>query len=376
MTEISNALTIDDFHQLKQDSQPTSRAEIARKICYHIEQESYGGQNYELACEIALYLQKDKEIIVRKSLAENICGSEKASPDLIFKLAMDDRDEVALPVLSQSPIINDETLIAIMPAIEKVNRLVAIANRRFLSVTVSTMLAERKIEEVATALLSNDSAIIDEMVILQIAHHHPKSKNVLNKMMGRMPLPTSAVNHMVRMQQQAAGQLNKAPAEIKSFSSLDTDQLRDDIKRFKLLGASPSHKHCNVLIDQIEARHPVAATHLILMMCMGLKPLFIQAMSRNVNMPIDTIEAYLNAGAPQFSLLMNKSGVSASLYPLMHYVFEAMQNNFKQGVEPISQEFAENMVISMISAEKSKINFATTIGKPLSKALRLSYQHS
>ena len=97
------------------------------------------------------------------------------------------------------------------------------------------MLVERHLEEVVVALLTNESAIIDDEVIVQIAHKHARSKSVLSKMMKRMPLPANAVNHMVKMQQTGT-QENHVPTEIRSFTSLDREMLREDTLSLMFLG--------------------------------------------------------------------------------------------------------------------------------------------
>jgi len=374
MTNFSSAevLTIEDFKQLQRNPLPESRASIASKIGHQFDFLAEESVEHHIACEIAFFLQKDDEKIVRVALAESVQNSESAPKKLVLLLAMDVEDEVAMPVLKNSPKIGDEDLIAMLPKIQKPVRLITIAERKFISVTVSSMLAERNVEDVVIALLANDSAIIDDEVILQIAHKHSRSKPILSKMMRRMPMPAAAVNHMVKMQQ-ASGQENHAPSEIKSFTSLDKDELKSDVLTLMFLGRTPNDEACQHMIAQLEKQKKLSATFMLLAMCLGHERFFILYMAHNTRLPHERVQELCNVGEAEFSMLMNKSGISPSLYSLMYHVYKGMETTLAEGIEGGTREFAQAMIECLIAAEGKKVNFATTIGKPLAKALKETF---
>ena len=328
---------------------------------------------HHIASEIAFYLQKDDETIVRVALAESVYNSETAPKELLLLLAMDEEDDVAIPVLKFSPRIVDEDLIELLPKIDKANRLVAVAERKFLSVTVSTMLVELDIEDVVVSLLANDSAIVDDEVILHIAYKHSHSKPIFSRMMRRMPVPTAAVNHMVKMQQSSAGQEEHKVSEIKSFSSLEKDELKDDVLTLLFLGREPSIEACEYMLTQLENKGKVSATLMLLAMCLGHEKLFVTYMAQNTKLPRERVEELCMVGEQEFSMLMNKSGISPSLYPLMFHIYQGMENNLQQGIKEGTKEFSESMVECLIETEEKGVNFATTIGKPLAKALKETF---
>lgn len=365
-------LTIEDFELLQNNKQPESRESIARKIGAHFAHAVAESVEHHIASEIAFYLQKDDETIVRAALAESVYDSETAPKQLILLLAMDDDDTVAIPVLKHSPQIIDEDLVELLPKIEKPSRLVAVAERKFLSVTVTTMLVERDIEDVVVSVLANDSAIVDDEVILHIAYKHANSKPIFSRMMKRMPVPTAAVNHMVKMQQSSNQVLPKA-TEIKSFSSLEKDELKDDVLTLMFLGREPSVEACEHMLRQLEAKGKVSATLMLLAMCLGHEQFFITYMADNTKLPRERVEELCGVGEQEFSMLMNKSGISPSLYPLMFHIYKGMRQNLKQGNPQGTQEFAEAMIECLIETETKGINFATTIGKPLAKALKETF---
>lgn len=366
-------LTAHDFVQLQKNRLPDTRAAVAEKVGAHIDATDGEGNEYKIACEIAFYLQKDKEDIVRISLAKGLKDSEKAPTQLIFLLAMDEHDEVAIPILRESPRLQDDDIIQLLPRIKAPMRLCAVAERKFISVTVSSMLAERNVEEVAVRLLSNDSAVIDDEVILQIAHRYARSQDVLGQMMKRMPLPAMAVNHMVKMQQ-SSGQENRKPSEIKSFTSLEKDKLKSDVLSLMFLGQDPDEKSCQHMIKQLESENKITATLMLLAMCLGQRRFFISYMAQNTYLPVSRVEELANVGEAEFSMLMNKSGISPSLYSLMYWVYMGMMRSLEKKIVPGSQAFVNEMVDELIRAEKQKVNFATTIGKPLAKALRETFR--
>ncbi|GEM_PF-3801729 len=368
----SEWLTIEDFKQLQQNPLPESRESVARKIGHHFDHTSQETVEYKIACEIAFHLQKDSETMVRVALAESIHQSEQAPKQLILLLAMDDEDAVALPILKESPQIDDQDLIDLLPKIDLPERLIAIAERKFITVTVSSMLAERNFEDVVVSLLANDSAIIDDEVILQISHKHARSKSILQRMMKRLPMPTKAVSHMVTVQQ-SGEQENRRPSDMRSFSSLDKEELKNDLLTLMFLGRDPSDEACEQMVTKLEEQNKVSATFMLLAMCLGHERFFLAYMAHNTHLPRERVEELSNVGEQEFSLLMNKSSVSPSLYPLMYHVYEGMEKCLQGSSQAGTKEFADEMIQCLIAAESKGINFATTVGKPLAKALKETF---
>jgi len=368
----TSRLSQEDFHKLKHDSSSQARIGVASKIGSHLEVTRRDSSEYEILCDIALYLQKDTEKSVRLSLAQSVQSCENAPNQLVLLLAMDDDDEVAVPILKYSPVISDQDLVHLIPKINSSLRLVAVAERKFLSVTVSCALAELQIEPVAVALLSNETAIMDNSVILQIAQRHARSKDILNQMIKRMPVPTVALGHMVRMQQ-ADEQENTAPTEVKSFTSLEPRVIQSDVLDLMLLGNAPSDEDCLSVLKSFDERDNVTALLALLAMSIGQEAFFISYMAYNTNLPKERIVAICEE-RERFAMLLNQSGISPSLYGLTEYMFQGMHYCLSKGKQPLSKDFAMSMIEVLIRAEAQKINFATTIGKPLAKVLKQMFK--
>lgn len=362
-------LTIEDLNLLKQSKQPEARQAIAQKIGFHFDSSSQESEEYHIASEIAFYLQEDDEVPVRIALAESMHKSEHAPHQLVILLAQDEEDAVAIPVLKDSPVITKDDLIHLLPKIDKESRLVAVAERKYLSVTVSSLLVERNIENVVLSLLKNHSAIVDDDVILQIAYKYSRSSAILERMLKRMPLPISAVNHMVEIQQ-SHEQNNVPVCEIKSFTVIEKDELKNDLFTLMFLGQNPSQETCSDMIEQMKRQNKVTATFMLLSMCLGQENFFNSCMAHNTGLPLTQVEALCNAGQQEFFMLMNKSGVSPSLYPLMFHTYQGMQKSIDKGFSGGTAEFGEAMIECLLAAESQNINFATTLGKPLAKVLK------
>ena len=371
--KLSNELlTIEDFKLLQQNKQPEARETIARKIGFHFDSTAKESVEYCIACEIAFYLQKDDEAPVRIALAKSVHKSDNAPTQLVLLLAMDDEDAVSLPILQYSPVLKTSDLMDVLPKIDKPSRLIAVAKREFLSVTVSSMLVERNIENVVASLLENNTAILGDEVVLQIAYKYSRSRPILNRMMKRMPLPTLAVNHMVKIQQ-SAEQQNSRPSEIQSFSSLQKEDLKNDLLTLMFLGRKPSAETCDQMIMQIEKQGKASATFMLLALCLGQEQFFMHYMAYNTKLPVERVAELCNVGEQEFAMLMNKSGISPSLYPLIFHTFNGMERAIENKLEGGTVEFGIAMIECLMESEAKNINFATTIGKPLSKALKETF---
>lgn len=370
MSKLTNELlTIEDFKLLQQSREPESREAIAKKIGFHFDSTQKESVEYKVACEIAFYLQKDDEVPVRIALAQSVQESQNAPKQLVLLLAMDEQDAVAIPLLQYSPVITKYDLISILPKVVKQNRLLAVAQRNYLSVTVCSLLADRSFEEIVMALLNNDSAVIDDEVILQIAYKYSRSSKVLKNLLHRVPMPTRAVEHMVRIQQEKTK--NKSAVEqVQSFSLIEKDELKNDLLTLMFLGGNPSQETCEHMISQLEKKNKVTATFMLLSMCLGQDRFFNSYIAHNTGLPVERVKPLCNTGEQEFSMLMNKSGISPSLYPLMFHTYQAMVAALDNSMIAGSKEFSTAMIHCLSEAEAKGVNFATTLGRPLAKALR------
>jgi uncharacterized protein (DUF2336 family) len=119
----------------------------------------YSAEQIDLFNEVIAKLAAAIEPVARAKLAARLAPEPAAPAGVIRMLAFDDNIEVARPVLSESPCLDDSDLIANASS-KSQQHLVAISERKNLSEAVTDVLVTRGDREVACSVSKNPSARI------------------------------------------------------------------------------------------------------------------------------------------------------------------------------------------------------------------------
>lgn len=366
-------LTPADLQRLKQSPEPYSRAAIAGKIGYYFDNAIPDSAPYQLAADIAGYLQKDKAEYVRIALAKNLEHSRTAPKTLILNLANDHEDDVAVPILRSSPLLEDQDLTTLIENNENPVRLMAMAERRFLSVSISGLLVRKRYEKVAHALLGNESAAIDSSSYLYLAEQYLQSPLILQQMMRRNPLPQEAI---ARMQQAVATQDQEntpPPSEnsrkMKSFAPLAHQDSHSVLQYILALKQETNPENYRALAAELYHSGKITISVLLLAIGCGHVGLFYACIAAATGANLEDIGMQDTDQRDRLNALLLKAGISNSLLPLVHWVLQGATLKLEQGVQPCSKQMYKLMSIRMHEGARRGINFAATIGVPVANTL-------
>lgn len=130
----------------------------------------------------------------RRRVAAAFASTPKAPPELIRDFARDEDIGIAIPVLVNSPLLDEEDLLAV--ARERgMAHLAAIAKRPGISAEITDVLVERGDDEVVLVLASNDAAEISDEALTEIAERARSNYILAGRLIGRQ----SESGHNVRM---------------------------------------------------------------------------------------------------------------------------------------------------------------------------------
>ncbi len=139
-------------------------------------------------------IAREFEMSVRKELAERLACVPEAPRNLISQLANDDID-VAQSVLSQSGVLHDADLIAII-RLQSQEHLAAICDRPTISENVSDELVQRGNDQVVLKLVANGGAQISRGSMETIVQRSEKNKALQAPVINRQDLPPDLMNEM------------------------------------------------------------------------------------------------------------------------------------------------------------------------------------
>lgn len=359
----------EDFLRLKQNPQPYARAAIAGKISGCFDMGSSESAEFQVAAEIAMFLQKDKNKMVRSTLAKGLQQSTTAPKNLILLLANDDQDEVAVPLLRHSPLLEDVDLTQIIRETESQIRLVAIAERRFLSIKMSALIIEKAYEKVAVATLANETSKVNDPTYMRIAEMHHQSNMVMQQMMKRLPMPEQAIYLMKQLARASAQENTLQPKKASSFAAMTMHDLRKVAGMMLKLGQHPVEEQCMALAKEFQAQGRINASVLSMALSLGQLGIFFACLSVAGSIPYDEVEKSHSTQVDKLNSLMVKSGISPSLMMFMQWVWKGANSKLEQGLMPSSRQMVRLMSIVLHEGARRGVNFANTIGLPIANML-------
>lgn len=158
-----------DLLALARDASPDARQRLLLGVAALCDASPPSGELSPVLGEIFLTLARQAEREVRKALSEKLAHADWAPVALVNSLALDEI-EIARPVLTSSPILQDEDLLRIM--IEaSIEHQIAIARRPQISGRVADAVIERAEPAVLTALATNRTADLSVDSVRRLVEH-------------------------------------------------------------------------------------------------------------------------------------------------------------------------------------------------------------
>jgi uncharacterized protein (DUF2336 family) len=155
---MASSLTQADVARLLAEPSASVRAELAAKLAREIESAALTEAELQIAQDIVRAMARDVELTVRHSLSNSLRRAKNLPHDVAVRLA-GDVEAVALPILSESPVLTDIDLVEIVQH-GSAGKHEAIAGRADVSEPVADALVSNAGEAAVAALLQNPTAHI------------------------------------------------------------------------------------------------------------------------------------------------------------------------------------------------------------------------
>lgn len=187
-------LTVDDVRRLLDGASADNRAATAQRVAQQIEDESLSDSERRMAEDIVRQFAHDAEVKVRRALAEQVKASHRLPHDVALDLARD-VEQVALPVVRYSSVLNDNDLIEIVRGGDAA-RQGAVASRPTVSAAVAAEIVEIGQESAVAQLAANEGADIADSSFDRMLKRFPGATPVAQALVGRGSLPVRIVEQL------------------------------------------------------------------------------------------------------------------------------------------------------------------------------------
>lgn len=348
------ALSEDDVERLLHDNSSTTRIDLTDRIAGAYGKQQLSIQETIIAEQIFRLLIRDTEVRVRVSLAENVKSSLIIPRDIVMSLARD-VEEVALPVLESSEVLNDQDLVELINMKEEVSRHLAISKRKTVSATVSDTLLDKGNDKVATVLADNKGATLSDAGVEKMIEMHGKNTAVMQALTDRPGLPVNAVNKLVTV---VSGSLAET---LKKKYRLSASQIEQEVEKTREKETLELIRHANSreaivkIIGQLRVYSRLTPSIIFGALCQGNVEFFETSLAVLADVSYENAHTLIyDKGELGFRAIYNKARLPDAMFPAINTLLRIVQGMHEEGIEPGAPQFANGVVERILERSKEE----------------------
>jgi uncharacterized protein (DUF2336 family) len=270
-----------------------------------------------------IMLLDDPSPLVRRALAE-VFASDESAPRVVVHALAGDQPDVALPVLTYSPLLFEDDLVDLI-ATGRPDVQVAIASRAPLPCSLAAAIAEVAEADACLSLLENPDADIApfsmDRIIDRFGHHAPIRESMLARDDLSMAMRQSLLS---KLSQTLAGFVTSRQwmgPEHAEYAAREACE-----KATVALAADTPYEEVGALVRHLRQSGQLTAGMLLRALLSGNVVLFEEALAELSDMPIDRVTGYIHdKNISGFRALYRKAGLPDGAYPAFREALAAIR---------------------------------------------------
>ena len=314
-------LSIQDVQRLMAHPSGTARAEVAEKVAQQFESVDLSPRERELAREVLGYLVHDVAITVREALSDSLKDMPGAPRGIVLELARD-LDEVAIPVLRNSPVLTDEDLVGLVTYGSPAKQC-AIASRPSVNSAVSEAIVSQGDRTAVLTLVANEGAIIDEAAAGMLAERYPDDREVVEPVVARSDVPALLIEKLIS---QVSENLRDYLVNTHSLDTRTAGILEAQARERSTAEAVTRMSDIDLrkLVDQLAENQRLTGSLILRLGCQGEMRFVEASMARLTDVPEVRIWRLIHdVGALGFRAVYARAGMPEALYPAFRVMLDA-----------------------------------------------------
>lgn len=344
---MASSLSQADVNRLLAESSPSVRAEVAEKLAREIDSTALTEAELQLAHDVVRVMARDVETTVRQALSHSLRRAVRLPHDVAIRLAQD-VEAVALPVLTDSPVLTDADLVEIVRG-GSAEKHTAIAERAAVSETVSDALISHADEQAVAALMGNAGAEIGEASLDKAIGRFQHSDRVKSSMVRRPRLPVTIAERLMvmvsdRLQEWLMGH-HDLPA------ALVGDVMLQSRERATLSLSYGSNTHAlERLLKQMHRHGRLTPLLVLRAICIGDMAFFQAAMAVLAGIPVLNARILIeDAGSKGFASLYQKAGMPLRLMTAFKVAVEVVSGTEFDGGERDLERYRSRVIARILT---------------------------
>jgi uncharacterized protein (DUF2336 family) len=344
---MASSLTQTDVARLLAQPSVSVRTEVAGKLAQKIDSPVLGEAELQIAHDILRILAKDVELEVRGALSVSLRTARRLPHDVAMRLA-NDVDAVALPILTNSPVLTEPDLLELV-AHSSSRKQAAIAGRGDVSETVADALTRQGTEDAVAALLANAQARIGDASLGTVIDRFGGSERVKATMVHRASLPATVAERLVAMVSENLQAYlvshHDVPANLASDIVL---QSRERATLAYSLGTD--EQDLEQLVRHMHRMQRLTPLLVLRAICVGDTAFFEMAMAVMADVPIANARILIHdAGEKGLVPLYERTGMPARLLPAVRVALNVVHGTEFDGGERDKERYRSRVITRILT---------------------------
>jgi uncharacterized protein (DUF2336 family) len=341
-------MIVRQFLQWIRNAPPGERAEATSALARAYLHSELSSDDLAAAEGAMIMLLDDPSPLVRRALSDVFASAQKAPRVVVHALAAD-QPEIAVPVLSRSPLLLEEDLVDLIATGHPESQ-VAVATRAMLPCTLAAAIAEVGSAQACLALLENPDAEIAvfsvDRMVERFGHLAPIRENLLE----RDDLPMSTRQALLsKLSQTLAGfvaarqWLGPEHAELAAREACE--------KATVALAADTPYEELGELVQHLRQSGQLTAGMILRALLSGNVVLFEEALAELSEVPLDRAASFIqDRNISGFRALYAKAGLPDVAYPAFREAIRAMRDGVLVGEYGGAGRLKRRMVERVLAA--------------------------
>lgn len=320
---MASSLSQADVARLLTEKSATARVAVAEKLARTIESAELTSEERQIAEDIVRSLAQDVAVAVRHALSHSLRRASHLPRDVALRLASD-LEDVALPIVADSPVLLEADLIEIIRT-GSPRKQVVVAGRDDVTEPVAEALVSSGVEPAVVMLMDNAKARIATSSFSKALDRFGSSDAVKEHMVKRAVLPPTITERLVVM---VSDQLQHY---LVTHHDLPAEQASDVVlharDRVTLnLSAGCSEAELLALATQMHRQGRLTPRLVWRSLSLGDMAFFEAAMAALANVPIENARQLIHDAGPNgLASLYEKSGLPARLLPAVRAAVDVLR---------------------------------------------------
>lgn len=342
---MGSTLTQADIARLLAGPSASVRAEVADKLAREIDRTSLTATELQIAHDIVRVMAKDVEVAVRCALSHSLRRARHVPHDVALQLA-NDVEAVALPILTDSPVLTDADLVEVIQH-GSGRKHEAIAGRTGVSEQVADALVNNAGEAAVATLMGNPTARVAEASLGTAIDRFADSDRVKANIVHRTDVPVTIAERLVVLVSEKLQDYLVSHHELPV--SLATDIVLQSRERATLRLSLGSDEHgLERLAQQMHRNHRLTPFLVLRALCLGDIAFFEVAMAVMAKVPVMNARILIHDAGPNGLVsLYEKAGMPSRLLPAVRVGVDVVRGTEFDGGER-DRERCRSRVITRI----------------------------